>query len=379
MIAMIANPIFINTFVVFIRLYWFEKRFQHIVREAQALRRTRSRSRANTQVVEEKDPGREEQGVNGRSIVVLHGNGRSLGPAPGMGGAFKEKTAPEGVFGRTLHVWDTQKEDSDSSDPNQERQQTESPSQLRPSFTRDIKFADEVQPTPGADERSPEIRVPQQRSAEQHIAFLENQRHPKDDDALRIPGPLEFERGEVPETLPQRRPRPNLTNSNSGDLGHGIETNHNDDNEDDHPVRRNITIDDSNAIHSLQHRLTSPLSRLTLRSRGATTLERSSSVPRLRSRAGTTSSLRPISSKDQVPMPYLSYQPTVGRNSAFIDLTESQREELGGIEYRALKTLAIVLVCTWSLGDPTGVAVTDRVQPISYSSTYSVSSPSHRG
>ena len=44
-------------------------------------------------------------------------------------------------------------------------------------------------------------------------------------------------------------------------------------------------------------------------------------------------------------MPYLSWTPTIGRNSAFIDLTEEQREELGGIEYRALKTLALILVC----------------------------------
>jgi Trk-type K+ transport system membrane component len=43
-------------------------------------------------------------------------------------------------------------------------------------------------------------------------------------------------------------------------------------------------------------------------------------------------------------MPYLSWQPTIGRNSAFVDLTEEQRDELGGIEYRSLKTLAVVLV-----------------------------------
>ena len=43
-------------------------------------------------------------------------------------------------------------------------------------------------------------------------------------------------------------------------------------------------------------------------------------------------------------MPYLSWTPTVGRNSAFADLTEEQREELGGIEYRALKLLLIILV-----------------------------------
>lgn len=330
MIAMVANPIFINTFVVFIRLYWFEKRFQHIVHEARILRRTKSRSRVNTQALEEKDPGREELGVNGRSIVVLHGNGKSLGPAPGMGGAggaFKERPARDGTHGRALHIWDTQKADSESSNQSQEPPAMESPTQLRPSFTRDIKFADEVQPTTsGPDLASPELRVPEQRSTEQHIAFLENQRHPKDDDALRIPGPREFERGEVPEKLRQRR---NSTNSNITTNGNGLRLNRSDD---------------------LQHKLTSPLSRSTLRKnlsrgRGASTFERSSSVPRLRSRAGTTSSLRPSPSKDKDPMPYLSYQPTVGRNSAFIDLTEAQREELGGIEYRALKTLAIVLVC----------------------------------
>ena len=43
-------------------------------------------------------------------------------------------------------------------------------------------------------------------------------------------------------------------------------------------------------------------------------------------------------------MPYLSWQPTIGRNSAFVDLTEEQREELGGIEYRSLKSLALILV-----------------------------------
>lgn len=352
MIAMIANPIFINTFVVFIRLYWFEKRFQHIAREARILRRTRSRSRVNTEAIDEKDPGKEEQGVNGRSIVVLH-DGRSLGPAPGMGDHFEGRPAHDGSLAKALHVWDTQKVDSDSSDQNQEAEVLESPNQLRPAFTRDIKFADEVKPTSGAGETPPELRVPQERSAEQHVAFLENQRRPKDDDALRIPGPREFERGEVPERLSRegpKLPRRNSTNSGFSNESNGTKPDHSKDHEDDHPVKRNITIDDSNAVHNLQHKLTSRLSKLTLRGtssqgRGATTLERSSSVPRLRSRAGTTSSLRPAPSKDKDLTPYLSYQPTVGRNSAFVDLTEAQREELGGIEYRSLKTLAIVLVC----------------------------------
>jgi potassium uptake Trk family protein len=42
-------------------------------------------------------------------------------------------------------------------------------------------------------------------------------------------------------------------------------------------------------------------------------------------------------------MPYLSWTPTIARNSNFVDLTEEQREELGGIEYRALKMLALIL------------------------------------
>lgn len=68
---------------------------------------------------------------------------------------------------------------------------------------------------------------------------------------------------------------------------------------------------------------------------------------RLRARTGTFSSLKNwVSKENNDPVtPYLSWQPTIGRNSAFVDLTEEQREELGGIEYRALKTLAVVLVC----------------------------------
>ncbi|ODV88696.1 hypothetical protein CANCADRAFT_14385, partial [Tortispora caseinolytica NRRL Y-17796] len=42
--------------------------------------------------------------------------------------------------------------------------------------------------------------------------------------------------------------------------------------------------------------------------------------------------------------PYLSYNPTIGRNSVFINLTEEQKEELGGVEYRSLKLLLKILV-----------------------------------
>jgi hypothetical protein len=42
--------------------------------------------------------------------------------------------------------------------------------------------------------------------------------------------------------------------------------------------------------------------------------------------------------------PYLSYQPTIARNSQFVDLTDEQRDELGGIEYRSLKLLGKILL-----------------------------------
>lgn len=60
--------------------------------------------------------------------------------------------------------------------------------------------------------------------------------------------------------------------------------------------------------------------------------------------ARTFNTLTTMRTKNEDPMPYLSWQPTLGRNSAFVNLTEEQREELGGIEYRALKTLAKVLI-----------------------------------
>ncbi|KAF3920227.1 hypothetical protein AA313_de0206978 [Arthrobotrys entomopaga] len=52
------------------------------------------------------------------------------------------------------------------------------------------------------------------------------------------------------------------------------------------------------------------------------------------------------SSKVMEPMPYLSYTPTIGRNSQFNygELSDEQKEELGGVEYRSLRTLAYILV-----------------------------------
>ncbi|EEU43676.1 uncharacterized protein NECHADRAFT_12230, partial [Fusarium vanettenii 77-13-4] len=48
--------------------------------------------------------------------------------------------------------------------------------------------------------------------------------------------------------------------------------------------------------------------------------------------------------KDDDEVPYLSWTPTIGRNSQFYKLTSEQRDELGGIEFRALKLLLRILL-----------------------------------
>ena len=64
-------------------------------------------------------------------------------------------------------------------------------------------------------------------------------------------------------------------------------------------------------------------------------------------RSKTIERVRSALGRDKInDMPYLSWTPTLGRNSQFHNLTLEQREELvGGIEYRSLRTLARVTLC----------------------------------
>ena len=356
LIPMISNPIFINTFVVFLRLFWFEKRFQHIVREATSVRRSRTMSRRNTQALEEKDNGNEERGVNGRNIVVLHDS--PFGPSKDP--PFQERPKPHNRLQDTPEPQEAQKDSSTSSEQDHEMPALESSEQRPPFFTRDIMFADEVDRGPKTvledNDSTNERPMPKQMSSEQHIAFLENQRNPKDKDALHIPGPREFDRGDIPTKSVHHDNEGQLSRLSSGSEDKGNDRDIEPDRDVGDgaaipPIKRNITIDDSNAIHARRNQQSSAFSKLTLRRTGtdrskeAPTFDRHGSTGRPESRSSTFPRLRTSATKESHPMPYLSWQPTIGRNSAFVDLTEDQREELGGIEYRSLKTLAIVLVC----------------------------------
>ncbi|KAF2091128.1 hypothetical protein K490DRAFT_33318 [Saccharata proteae CBS 121410] len=330
--ACVCNPIFINTFVVFVRLYWFEKRFQNVVQEARNMRRTRSRSIARSMTQEERDFGREEMGVGGREIqVVRHQDGHAKG----------NRINPEGVAEH-----EDEKEDQ-SNDIEGDSPESSEPTQQP--FTRDITFADDVRPPPRKITNLD--RLPEQRSAEHHIAFVENQRRPKTTGRLRIPGPRDFDRGDVPHRLEEDDYGNDMNKqvtreSESRGRKDSEEANQPADavdpasiNGDDHPFKSHATADDSSP-----HRgrlLKTGLSGLRSRFRRGNGDENGFWQ---RNRTGTFKSFVTSRSQDRDPMPYLSWTPTVGRNSAFVDLTEEQREELGGIEYRALKTLAFVLV-----------------------------------
>jgi hypothetical protein len=134
-------------------------------------------------------------------------------------------------------------------------------------------------------------------------------------------------------------------------------------NQDDHTERGNIRFDEKE--HPGRHRQDSTLERETsegarfglnrVRSGLGNVLHRRRTntntglhISNAKTSLGRTfSTLATVRTKDKQmtdPMPYLSWQATTGRNSAFLGLTEDQREELGGIEYRALKMLAKVLI-----------------------------------
>lgn len=49
-------------------------------------------------------------------------------------------------------------------------------------------------------------------------------------------------------------------------------------------------------------------------------------------------------------VPYISFDATVGRNSSFHHLTSEQRDEIGGVEYRALRALLWIVGAVSRMG-----------------------------
>ncbi|KAI9374617.1 cation transport protein-domain-containing protein [Aspergillus egyptiacus] len=329
-VSMLTTPIFIHTTLVFVRLYWFEKRFQNIVHDARALRATRSRLRT---ISEDKDPrsyDREEAGINGRPIVVLRNDENNTQPA----GPSRSLKSPEGS-------------DSDSISPTSHASSAhnleESQSPINTTVNRDFGS----------------LRVPAQLSPDHHIAFLENQR--KNRGALRIPSPREYDSGGVPEVLEEEGEENGDAENRLARTGSGQSeprTFRSVDPETTTMEGPHVTINEPEMPWTRTRNSTFP--RLDTRPTVRETKESGgdpSPLGRSTTRRPTFSGvMRSLTQERERPtLPYLSWDATVGRNSNFIALTEEQRDELGGIEYRALKTLAIVLISYYVLFHILGV------------------------
>jgi len=207
----------------------------------------------------------------------------------------------------------------------------------------------------GVEASSPRNKSPSARDSEHHIKIVEMQRK-HEQGALRIPGPRDFDAGHIPhEVSDDERDRPE---PDSPQLNRNARQNSNaTDDAKANGQRQGIKFDTS----------THPKKAQTSDSDSTSSGARSARFNPLRpwsvffapknrlSDAALQRTLRGISNKGQPDeksggiltenAPYLSWEPTIARNSTFVDLSEEQREELGGIEFRALKTLAIILLC----------------------------------
>lgn len=270
--------------------------------------------------VEKDDPEQGFQGVAGRAIRIIRHTGRSTGRPAG-----EEQEKLENGNGKAIDSSDTS-----GADPEEPPLHG-----ILHSSHPDLELV-----------QSPDdSRIPERLSPEQHIRFLENQRNPSDATALRIPSPREFERGSRPQNiigdlddnvLRQITSEPELPSSNERLRSVGDDTGH----------PSHIAFDEPRFLRD-RHDKTATFPRLNTRQSTQPVSTYDAPEPgHLRRRgSGTFNSLRRVNTPRDIPAPYLSWQPTIGRNSFFVGLTEEQREELGGIEYRALKALALILIC----------------------------------
>ncbi|EMD67346.1 hypothetical protein GGP41_007253 [Bipolaris sorokiniana] len=342
----LCTPIFIHSSVVVVRLYWFEKRFQNIVLERgsrSGRTRTLSRRKSEAKKTNGADPGLEEQAVGSREIRVMRGsNGHAHG-----GTIENENAFSDGLDWTGNGIRPRRRSSSSEDDMPPFRPQT--PPQNAPAG---IVWADNLntpanqKPIRSSVEESPGSRLPEM-NKERSIAFVEAQRNPTTRNKLRIPGPRDFDQGLIPEAVEGEGELDRVTSRMSQDSrAHSAPKNKRSNslpfpsNEDDRQLKNHITIDVPDRQRPNGHSVYDRTRTNDVDPNGPS----ASMHLRNRSRSRTLASfLSRNKDEEEDPMPYLSWTPTLGRNSNFVDLTEEQREELGGIEYRALKLLAVIL------------------------------------
>lgn len=383
-LAMLANPITVNSFVVFLRLYWFEKRFEHIVLETRGRRLfTFSKSKSMAKNGE----SLAEMGVNGRNIRVMHGGGKRRVANDGTlleTDGPRSQRRPSTYRGVSPGMGRRGTINGLATAPTRDTEAEASPPQP-PAPGMQLKFAETVKRSDGVEDSPLKLPVPNEEAS---IAILQKQRGGGDDgETLRIPGPRDAERGAKPKRLEAGDlPEPddgggddNEEQEREGPAGPALHTTRATTEDSRSPSRHSmqapvpetqrhqtITIEEperrmrdelledavalawtaealglrkprifKDGLHSKKHHSHHS-------NGGGLSKSRTNASRVLRPLERIRTALSKEKDKDDL-MPYLSWQPTLGRNSAFVGLTEEQREELGGIEYRSLKTLAMVL------------------------------------
>ncbi|KAL2201446.1 cation transport protein-domain-containing protein [Corynascus similis CBS 632.67] len=341
---MMTNPITINSFVVFLRLYWFEKRFQHIAREARLRRGTISKAKTAPKT----DNPDLEKGVNGRKITVM------------LNGARSRITNDGTLLESNRQPSDEQQLDPTTLAPEEnEAHDSDEVSELR---RPEIRFARTVTKSDGLGEDP--VKLPPVRPDHEHIAFVERQRK-GDDEVLRIPNPRDAERGMRPKRVEagddeEADANPAPPESAAAERYAEPLTNRADSRQQaitiEEPDRNKLQQSDSDdfvesaraarhAFSFLKLRKPQIFAQISKKLRGSQDEPSDTAKGKaMATRRQSIQSIRTVFSREKIEgTPYLSWEPTIGRNSAFPDLTEEQREELGGIEYRSLKTLALIL------------------------------------
>lgn len=329
--SMVSNPIAMNSFVVFLRLFWFEKKFQGLVREARNRRATITKTKSKAKP----DLRNPETGVNGRNIKVMHGDSQLRMTNDGF--------VVVGLNGHTAQNGNNSNASLEGKlpgDPNGEAVEEQG---------RNITFAGTVKRSDGA--RDELLKLPRRRTDEEHIAILQRQRNADNDEVLRIPGPRDVEKGQRPERVEDDAPEepeplsPNARTFSDADLERAARPKGITIQEPSRkPTRKEEISDDLTAFKNVFTPFKFRKPRVL--NGDDNELHHDNDAPLFRVRRQTFDTLRGVLTRDREDdtTPYLSWQPTLGRNSQFIgELTDEQKEELGGIEYRSLKTLALVL------------------------------------
>jgi potassium uptake Trk family protein len=319
----------------------------------------------------------EGRGVQGRNITVVPHNGRN--PRITNDGIVLDDEDLPKPLKTEIHGSDTSDSNTVAGDPNSielsalskieeglrdgaQLEREVSPTSIsKPKplgHPATISFADQVKRSDDPNTIEHNGLMPQERTHAEHIAILERQRKTDDDDILRIPGPRETERGLGPVRLDRYSEN---DQENALSQTRTYDSTLHPPRDPAHPMRERqatITIaepehrkrdeiaDDAAAFGRTVDALRFRKPRMFNRRQKQLHEDGEDPEPAPATRVKTLDTIRTFLTreKNMEDMPYLSYNPTMGRNSNFVGLTLEQREELGGIEYRSLRTLALIIL-----------------------------------